>query len=72
MSAQTKHYPIWNKVVGKQEGGSFYIFKSGQWIDWYDPSEPEDTPYRFGSGSIMSEINEKPYEKAKELLGGNI
>jgi len=83
MSAQTKYYLIWNKVVGKQEGRSFYIFKSGRWIEdydrvildrlvGYDPSEPEDSPYRFGSGSIMSEIDEIPYGKAKELIGGNI
>lgn len=37
----------------------------------YDPSEPPDSPYRFGNGSVMAEMEKITYEKAVELTGGN-
>ena len=36
----------------------------------YDPSEPPGSPYGFGNGSVMAEMDEIPYEKAIELTGG--
>ena len=38
----------------------------------YDPSEPPDSPYRFGNGSIMAQMDEISYERAKELIGEDI
>ena len=34
----------------------------------YDPFEEEDSPYRFGSGSILNEIDEIPVEEAMRAI----
>lgn len=38
----------------------------------FDPSEPEDSPYRYGNGSCMPDITEITKEKAEEYLGAKI
>ena len=74
------YYLIWDRVVGKQEEGRYYIFRNGQWapdvnsvirdhLVGFDPSEPPGSPYRYGNGSIMFEMDEIPYERAMELTG---
>ncbi len=81
MNNKVTYYLIWERVVGKQEDGECFIFKSGKWnpdnefiimdrLVGYDPSEPPGSPYRFGNGSVMDEIDEIPYEQAIELTGG--
>ena len=78
----TKYYLIWNSVLGKEEDGRYYIFRNGQWtpdkesiimdrLVGYDPSEPEDSPYKMGNLSIMDEIEEISCERAMELIGGS-
>ena len=74
------YYLIWNWLVGKQEDGQCYLFRDGKWtvdtesvirdrLVGYDPSEPPGSPYGFGNGSVMAEMDEITYEKAMELIG---
>lgn len=81
MKDNATYYLIWERIVGKQEDGKYFIFRNGKWnpdnesiirdrLVGYDPSEPPDSPYRFGNGSVMAEMDEIPYEKAVELTGG--
>ena len=37
----------------------------------YDPSEPEDSPYRFGSMSILMEMDEISEEKAILMMNNS-
>ena len=77
----TRYFLIWDRIVGKREGGMDYLFRNGKWEtddEWiimdrlvgYDLSEPPDSPYRFGNGSILAEMEEISCERAMELLGG--
>ena len=63
------------KRIKRGEHYDDYLFKSGKWVvdDEYvipdhligfDPSEPEDSPYRIGSTSVMMEMEEISEEKA--------
>ena len=81
MNIKATYYLILDSLVGKQENGSYYLFKDDKWcpdtrnsimdrLMGYDPTEPPGSPYGFGSGSIMDEIEEISYEKAMELTGG--
>lgn len=38
----------------------------------FDPSEPDDSPYAFGSTSVMDEIEEISYETAMDILAEQI
>ena len=73
---KVSYYLIWGKTIAKQEktgeNRSFYLFRDGKWVEdsghvvldhlWgFDPSEPEDSPYRIGSTSILAEM-ESAYE----------
>ncbi len=73
-----KYYLILDKLVGKSEGGAYYIFSDGHWepdvncevmdrLYGYDPSD--DSPYGYASDSILEEIQEISEEKAMELTG---
>ncbi len=81
MSSKTIFYLILNRIVGKQEGGNYYIFRNERWepdsesmimdhLVGYDPSEPPGSPYGFGNGSVMAEMDEISYEEAMRLTGG--
>ena len=83
MSNKTVYYLILDRIVGKQEDGKYYIFRNEQWepdnenmimdrLVGYDPSEPPGSPYGFGNGSVMAEMDEISYEEALKLIGGNI
>ena len=83
MKSNATYYLIWDSVVGKEESGRYYIFKNGQWkpdnesiimdrLVGYDPSEPPGSPYRFGNGSVLAEMDEISYEEAMKLIGGNV
>ena len=83
MNSKTTYYLIWDSVVGKQEEGRYYIFRNGQWepdtdsiirdrLVGYDPSEPPGSPYGFGNGSVMAEMDEISYDEALKLIGGNV
>ncbi len=75
------YYLILNRLVGKKEDRMYYLFVNGEWIRdttseiydrlmGFDPSEPPDSPYGMGNGSVMDEIEEITYERALELTGG--
>ena len=79
MDGTTRYYLIRNRNVGKREKGQYYIFTEGRWrqdrhvitdLLWgYDPYEPEDSPYRTGSLSVMDGIEEITADMAETLLG---
>ena len=60
----------------------FYDAKNKKWRNggtrlWdarvgFDPSEPEDSPYRYGNSSCMLDIIEISKEKAEEFMGKKI
>lgn len=81
MGNKAKYYLILDSIVGKEENGSYYLFRNGGWepdlrsvirdhLVGFDPSEPTDSPYRFGNGSVMAEIDEIPLEQAMKLTRG--
>ncbi len=81
MGEKATYYLILDSLVGKQKDRSYYLFRDGQWtpdtgslimdrLAGYDPSEPPDSPYGFGNGSVMDEIEEISYEEAMEFTGG--
>ncbi|MBR3004192.1 MAG: hypothetical protein IKH67_03895 [Lachnospiraceae bacterium] len=78
---KTTYYLIRDRLVGKREKGSDYLFRDGEWVPdergvimkrliGFDPWEPEDSPYRFGSLSIMDDIEEISFEEAMKIIGG--
>ena len=79
MNSKTVYYLILDKIVGKQEDGKYYIYRNGRWepdneymimdrLVGYDPSEPPGSPYGFGNGSVMAEMDEISYEEAMKLI----
>ena len=75
----TTYYLIRNRTLGKRENNNFYLFKDGSWapdtkntimdrLIGFDPSEPEDSPYRTGNMSIMDEIETISEEQALKLI----
>ena len=70
MNEKATYYLILDCIVGKKEDGRYFLFRNDRWLPdtesvimdrlaGYDPSEPPDSPYRFGNGSVMDEIEEK-------------
>ena len=77
----TTYYLICGRLVGRKTGYDCFLFQEGEWQEdrgWvimdrlmgYDPSEPPDSPDRFGSLSVLDEIEEISYETAMLLTGG--
>lgn len=71
------YYLIVQRRLGKKDGDRFYLYNDGTWVpdeknvimdrlmgyDHYD-----DSPYGFGSLSIMDEIEEIPEDRAIQIL----
>ena len=81
MNENAKYYLILDAIIGKKEIGRFFLFRNGEWnpdtenmimdrLVGYDPYEPPGSPYGFGNGSVMDEMEEISSEKAAELTGG--
>ena len=84
MSEKSVHYfLIKGKTFGKQEKSAghcdHYLFMSGRWVRDEDhvimdhlmeftPSEPEGSPYRICSTSVMPEMDEISEETAVSLI----
>jgi len=79
MKKNITYYLIRDCRLGKKEGTKYYLFRNGKWLEddknyiqdyllGFDPSEPEDSPYRFG-GSTMMDIDEITEEEAMKLIG---
>lgn len=77
------YYLIRDRVIAKREsGGDYdrdYILRDGKWVEdsdhvimdhlvGYDPSEPEDSPYRFGSTGVLMEMDEISVEQAIPII----
>jgi len=78
----TTYYMIRGRRLGKKEDEKYYLFENGKWIPdvknsisdrlmGFDPSEPEDSPYRMDSLSIMDEIEEISEEEAMQMINDN-
>ena len=71
------YYLIKKRRLGKKDGGRYYLYTDGAWVPdsknvimdrlmGYDPYD--DSPYGFGSLSIMDEIEEIPENLAKQIM----
>ena len=79
----TRYYLIYDRIVGKREiysdrHSDNWLFKNGKWVPdtgfvimdhliGYDPSKPEDSPYRIGSTDVLMEMDEISEEEAMRL-----
>ena len=80
MADKTVYYLINDRLLGKREGDyAYYLFRDGNWIkdeNWlilgklggYDDSEPDDSPYGWGSTSVMDEIKEISKQEADRFI----
>ena len=75
--AEITYYLINERKLGKKENDGYFLFVKQQWVldsrheildhlMGYDPYD--DTPYGFGSTSIMDEIEEISEEEAKAFM----
>ena len=75
--AETKYYLIRERRLGKAQGDGYFLYDNGEWIAdernvirdhlmGYDPND--DTPFGFGSLSIMDEIEEITEEEALRIM----
>lgn len=72
-----------NGMIAKKSDWYYWIYENGEWvrdtksvisdmIHGYDSGEPEDSPYGYGSTSVMDEIEEISYEEAMEKIAADI
>ena len=75
--ADITYYLIRERRLGKAHGGEYFLYDNVEWIPdernvirdhlmGYDPND--DTPFGFGSLSIMDEIEEIPEDRAYQLM----
>ena len=75
--ADITYYLIRERRLGKAQGGEYFLYENGAWIPdernvikdhlmGYDPGD--DTPFGFGSLSIMDEIEEISRDRAYQLM----
>ena len=75
--ADITYYLIRERRLGKAQDGENFLYDNGAWIPdernvikdhlmGYDPND--DTPFGFGSLSIMDEIEEIPEDRAYQLM----
>ncbi|MBO7677358.1 MAG: AAA family ATPase [Erysipelotrichaceae bacterium] len=73
------YYLIDERQLGKKEDERFYLYKDGKWLEdsdlyilgklnGYDPYEPDESPYKWGSTSVMDEIKEIDEKQAREYM----
>ena len=77
----TVYYLIRERRLGKKEDDGYFLYKDGEWVPdtrnvildllmGYDPND--DSPYGFGSLSIMDEIEEITEEEAISMIDQQI
>ena len=83
-SIKTTYYLVYERLVGKRvEGKGDFILRDGKWqpdteiiimdhLHGFDVTEPEDSPYRYGNGSIMREMREISSEEAIRIINDQI
>ena len=75
--AEITYYLIKERKLGKKENDSYFLYIKQKWVPdtkheildrlmGYDPYD--DSPYGFGSTSIMDEIEEISEEAAKAFM----
>ena len=84
---RTVYYLIHDRVIAKREmDGDYnrdYILREGKWVvdsdhvimdhlAGYDPSEPEDSTHRFGSTSVLMEMDGISLEQAIPIINQQI
>lgn len=68
--------------ICKADNDKYYIYKDGEWIIdkemivfgkliGYDPYEPDDSPYKIGSTSVMDQIEEISEAEAFGLMAAS-
>ena len=77
------YYLLWGWQVGKREESKHhcadYLFEDGKWVSdkeqvimdhlvGFDPTEPEDSPYRIGSTSVLTEMEEISEQRAMRYI----
>ena len=82
MEKETVYFLIRKNQLGKRaDDNNYYLFINGEWKkdeEWlilgmlggYDASEPEGSPYGWGSTSIMDEIEKISKEEAEKIMKG--
>ena len=71
------YYLIKGRRLGKKDGEGYFLYIDGNWVPdsknvimdhlmGYDPND--DSPYGFGSLSIMDEIEEIPESQAVQIM----
>lgn len=75
--ADITYYLIRERRLGKAQDGEYFLYDNGEWIpdernvikDHLMGCDPnDDTPFGFGSLSIMDEIEEIPEDRAYQLM----
>lgn len=87
MKKNSTYYLVRKRMVAKREAcrnrHNDYLFINGRWIPdkdhvimdhlvGYDPCEPEDSPYRIGSTSVLLEMEEISEKKAIAIMNSQI
>ena len=76
---QNTYYRIREQSLGKKEDGKYFLFQNAKWVPdenhvitdllvGFDPSEPEDSPYRIGNTSVLFEMDEITEDQAISLI----
>lgn len=84
---KTSYYLIVDRIVAKrvydESYSKDYLFRKGKWVEdtdceimdhlmGFDSSEPKDSPYRFGNGSVLAEMKEISMEQAMTFINRQI
>ena len=78
--ADITYYLIHEIRLGKKENNQYFLYKDNKWVPdernviqdrlmGYDPGD--NTPFGFGSLSVMDEIEEITEEEAKAFIQNN-
>ena len=73
------YYLMYGSKLGKYDNGRYLLYIDNQWVkdedyvilgmlNGYDPYEPEESPYGWGSLSVMDNIEEISEEQALSLM----
>lgn len=83
----TTYYLVYGRIVAKRVSRDDYyddyLFREGKWVKdedhvimdhlvGYDASEPEDSPYRFGSTSVLMEMDKISEKEAVSVMNQQI
>ena len=80
LRSRTRYYYL-NDIgmLGKKENNEFYIYERNIWqkdvshmisdrLNGYDPSEPDDSPYKYGNSSVLFSIDEISRKEAYKMM----